>query len=297
MESSSGALFDLAAEQASALLFELSGRHYPGECGPKTVRPPCHGCSCGYQVLSRGYVVGPWNYDGGAYASLLRLLHGGLRPLAGEAVGLPGQGDLRGARSTGWSWTTACTRSARRRYVTRLDDGHWPYGQNLTLADTEEGTFSISYTYGADPPELGMAAAAQLGCEIYKACPGAESTGDCALPAGVTRVTRQGITIEKLAFTTWAFTGTVPRAGRAAGWNTGLPLVDAFLNTYNSSGLMRRPTFWAPGHRQYAQEVGMSVTLHEPALRALLETQEGPVGRYVERMAEAVVAAGAGAVR
>jgi hypothetical protein len=54
VESSSGALFDMAAEQASQLLFELSGRLFPGECGPKVVRPPCHGCSCGYQVLSRG---------------------------------------------------------------------------------------------------------------------------------------------------------------------------------------------------------------------------------------------------
>ncbi len=33
----------------------------------------------------------------------------------------------------------------------------------------------------------------------------------------------------------------------------------------------------------------MSVTLHEGALKALLETQEGPVGRFVQRIAEAVV--------
>ena len=44
VETTSGALFDLAAEQASDLLFELSGRLYTGECGPKTVRPPCDGC-------------------------------------------------------------------------------------------------------------------------------------------------------------------------------------------------------------------------------------------------------------
>jgi hypothetical protein len=30
----------------------------------------------------------------------------------------------------------------------------------------------------------------------------------------------------------------------------------------------------------------MSVTLYEPALRALLESQEGPVGRYVQSLAE-----------
>jgi hypothetical protein len=38
-------------------------------------------------------------------------------------------------------------------------------------------------------------------------------------------------------------------------WGTGLPLVDAFLNTYNSTGLKRRPVFWAPG-APYARTVG-----------------------------------------
>ena len=62
VETSSGAIFEEAALQASALLFELSGRLYPGECGPKTVRPSCLSCACGYQILSRGHIVGPWDY-------------------------------------------------------------------------------------------------------------------------------------------------------------------------------------------------------------------------------------------
>lgn len=68
------------------------------------------------------------------------------------------------------------------------------------------------------------------------------------LPKGVTRITRQGITIDKLAFTSWGY-----REGR---WATGLPLVDAFLATVNPAGLQRRPVFWAPGKRQYAQDWG-----------------------------------------
>src|SRR5262245_13316995 len=62
VETSSGALFDAVAVQASDLLFEISGRLYPGECGPRTVRPACDSCWCGFQVLSRGYVIGPWDY-------------------------------------------------------------------------------------------------------------------------------------------------------------------------------------------------------------------------------------------
>ena len=91
-----------------------------------------------------------------------------------------------------------------------------------------------------------MSAAAQLACEIYKACNGV----DCALPLGTTRITRQGVTIERLSFTSWAFQSGV---GQVGGWRTGLPLVDAFLQAYNPAGLKRRPVFWSPGKRQYAQ--------------------------------------------
>jgi hypothetical protein len=124
----------------------------------------------------------------------------------------------------------------------RLDSGHWPWAQNLTLADTEDHTFAVTYTYGADPPELGVQAAAQLACEIYRAC---EGDANCALPAGVTRIQTQGITIDKLAFTNWGFMDNV--------WRTGLSLVDAFLSAYNPARLQRRPVFWSPGRRQYAQ--------------------------------------------
>jgi hypothetical protein len=255
VETSSGVLFDAAAEQASALLFELSGRLFPGECGPKTVRPPCHGCACGYQVLSRGYVVGPWNWNGGVYSSLCDYCLVSCSPSRIKLSGYPVR-EIDEIKIDGDVVDPSLYTLWKRRYVTRLDDGHWPYQQNLTLADTEDGTFSISYTYGADPPEIGIAAAAQLGCEIYNACAnGGAGAIDCALPAGVTRVTRQGITIEKQAFVSWGYIGKNQR-GFAPGWKTGLSLVDAFLNAYNQAGIMRRPVFWGPGHRQYSQEFG-----------------------------------------
>jgi hypothetical protein len=139
-----------------------------------------------------------------------------------------------------------------RRYITRVrptaesDVLAWPGCQDLTLPDTQEGTFSITYTYGQDPPAAAISAAAQLGCELYKAC---DVSLSCALPTGTVRIVRQGITIERQAFMSWAF-----REGR---WNTGLSLVDAYLNAYNSAGLQRRPTFWGPGamHR-YARPAG-----------------------------------------
>lgn len=250
VETSSGFLFDEAAIQASALLFELSGRLFPGECGPRTVRPPCI-CTCGYQVLSRGHIIGPWDYGYWNWGMCDFCLVA-CAPSRIKLVGYPVR-EIDEIKIDGNIVNPAEYTIYQSRYVTRLDDGRWPIRQDLTLADTEEGTFSISYTYGADPPELGMAAAAQLGCEMYKACN--SDAGACALPTGVTRITRQGVTIEKLAFTSWGYIGKNVR-GFAPGWKTGMALVDAFLNTYNKAGLMRRPTFYAPGKRQYAQGFG-----------------------------------------
>jgi hypothetical protein len=131
-------------------------------------------------------------------------------------------------------------RIVRDRYLQRLDDpgppvAHrtWPSCQNVTLADSEDGTFAVTYTYGRYPPESGKLAAAQLAKELLKECNGEA----CALPKGTTRVTRQGVTVEKPAFTSWV---------RETGWNTGMPLVDAFLSSFNPSGLQRRPVIWSP---------------------------------------------------
>ena len=242
VETTDEALFEDVAIQAPSVLFELSGRLFPGECGPKTVRPSCHSCACGYQILSRGHIVGPWDY-GYPLAGMCDLCLVACAPSRIKLSGYPVRAIeeilIDGAVVPASDYTIY-----KGRYVTRLDDGRWPIRQNLTLADTEDNTFSISYTYGADPPELGVSAAAQLACEMYKECSGQS----CALPKGTTRITRQGITIDRLAFTTWGFQNRT--------WRTGLPLVDTFLSAYNPSGLMRRSVFYAPGHRRYAQEFG-----------------------------------------
>ncbi len=243
IEVSSGVLFDAVATQASDLLFSISGRLFAGTCGPRTVRPACDDCYCGYQVLSRGYVIGPWDYG---YP--LMLCNNCLVACEPSLIKLGGY-PVRAVSSVminGETLDTDQYRIFNDRYLQRLDSEHWPISQNLTLPDTEDHTFSITYTFGADPPALGAAAAASIACELYKAC--TSSTGECRLPSGVTRLTRQGVTIDKLAFTSWGY-----REGR---WATGLPLVDAFLASVNPSGLQRRPVVWAPGKRQYAQPWG-----------------------------------------
>jgi hypothetical protein len=241
VETTSGALFDVVAQQASDLLFEISGRLYAGECGPRTVRPACDSCVCGYQVLSRGHIVGPWDF--GYPLSLCDSCLVACEPSLVKLAGVPVR-EITEVLVDGAILAASEYRVFQDRYLQRLNNGRWPRRQNLTLADTEDGTWSISYTFGADPPALGVSAAAQIACEMFKSCDNATS-GACALPTGVTRITRQGLTIDRLAFTSWGF-----REGR---WATGLALVDAFLATVNPAGLQRRPVFWSPGKRQYSQ--------------------------------------------
>ncbi len=252
VETTDETIFDAVAIQASELLFELSGRLYPGLCGPKTVRPPCLSCACGYQVLSRGYVIGPWDYGDWPLWGMCDFCLVSCAPSLVKLSGVPVR-EITQVTVDGDVLNAADYRVFKNRYAMRLDDGRWPIRQDLTLPNTEDGTFSITYTYGADPPSAGMAAAAQLACELYKACIGEA----CALPTGTTRVQRQGVTIEKLAFTNWAYTpARYARGARQAGWNTGMALVDAFLASYNPTGNIRRPVLYAPGKRQYAQEWG-----------------------------------------
>jgi hypothetical protein len=230
-------LFEEAAIAASQLLWELSGRLHAGTC-EKTVRP-CGVPNCGIQVLSRGHIVGEW--DGYAWDGY----QCGCTPVSRVKLsGYPVR-EIIEVKIDGAVVDPADYRLDEWRYLTRVDGGRWPNCQRLDLDDTEDGTFSVRYTYGQNPPVYGQLAARQLACETYKGCAGDE----CALPEGVSRVVRQGIVIEKLAFVAW---------GRQGGsWRTGLYFVDAFLNSVNPAGIKRRPTIWSPASQaRYARPVG-----------------------------------------
>lgn len=225
-----------SVDEASQLLFELSGRLYAGLMS-KTVRPFCR-CSCTRcQVLSRGHIVGDVGHCCEDLCSPGRIL------LSGYPVR-----EITEVKIDGVVLADTEYRLDNYRWAVRKNGYVWPYYQNFTVDDTETGTWSISYTYGQPPPLAGQAAAAELACEAYKACYGGSGI-DCALPTGVSRVSRQGIVIEKLTFTAWGLQGGI--------WRTGLPRVDAFLNAYNPNNLQRRPTAWSPAsHMQYARRVG-----------------------------------------
>lgn len=214
------AMLTNAATSASELLYWASGRQFAGAC-QRTVYPTQGDCACGFQVLSRGYVVG-----------------GGDDIICGCSVKLAGSvREITEVEIAGEVLDSSAYEVRERKRLVRIDGSHWPCCQN----DCEPRTFSVTYVYGKNPPSSGTRAARQLACEIFKSCTGAE---ECSLPTGVTRVTRQGITFER-AFLSRDDKGI---------WRSGLAEVDLFLNAVNPAGLPRRATFWSPSRQaRYAR--------------------------------------------
>lgn len=225
-----------AMTAASELLYISSGKQFAGAC-QRTVRPcdPGGSCGCGYQVLSRGHLVG-WNGD--CWGDLTCDCTGLSRvKLAGSVR------SITEVKIDGVVLADTEYRVDEQRWLVRKNGSRWPACQALDLDDDQPGTFSVTYVYGKNPPESGQRAALQLACEIFKSC----TDQDCALPTGVTRVTRQGITFERSFLQ------------RDAGgiWRSGLAQVDLFLNTVNPHGIPRRATFWSPSRRaRYARGAG-----------------------------------------
>jgi hypothetical protein len=258
-------VFDTVALEASMLLYELSGRKYSGGCDPITVRPCRQPCNA---WLGAGYpgqwYWSPWEGNWGWWTDAGGAASG---PLCG--CGVMPRVKLSGYPVTeivevlidGQVVDPATYRLDNYRFLTRLgyndDQGvfqqrFWPVCQNLTLNDTSlPGTFAVTYAYGVAPPLAGVEAAKQLACQLYLACSGQE----CVLPQGVTKVDRQGVTIERALMATWAQTITA-RGIKSGAWGTGMALVDAFLSTYNPGGLRRRPLIFSPDVQQYAQKFG-----------------------------------------
>lgn len=201
-----------AMNAASEVLYLASGKRFAGAC-QRTVYPSNGECVCGIQILSRGYVV----REGAFFNNCCSVkLPGTVREVTEVTV----DGDVVDPDSY---------EIRERRHLVRIDGNHWPCCQQ----ECAPRSFAVTYVYGKTPPEIGGRAALALACEIYKSCSGA---ADCALPTGVTRVTRQGITIER----------TFLQRDDKGIWRTGIAAVDLFLNTVNPAGIPRRGTVWSP---------------------------------------------------
>lgn len=203
-----------AMTAASEVLYLASGKQFAGAC-QRTVYPSQGECVCGIQILSRGYVI---QQDGFFNNCCSVKLPGTVREVTEVTV----DGDVVDPDAY---------EVRERRHLVRIDGSHWPCCQQ----ECAPRSFAVTYVYGKTPPQIGANAALALACEIYKSCP-ISGSADCALPTGVTRVTRQGITIER----------TFMQQDAHGVWRTGIAAVDLFLNTVNPAGISRRGTVWSP---------------------------------------------------
>lgn len=239
---------DPYAVMASELLYELSARQFAGVC-EVTVRPCRLGCGCwgdswgildsswfwGYGSMGWGYGWGWWDANGTSCGCGCdeRLLLSGYPVISitevvvGADVIDPSGYELQA-----------------ERYLQRLFDAStdpptprfWPQCQNLSVPLGQPSTWSVTYSFGVEPPVLGAQAATEMAWQLWLA---QHNPGECMLPTGVTRVVRQGVTIERVL----PMFGR-DEAGRIRG--SGLVVTDAFLAAYNPNGSRRRPAVWSP---------------------------------------------------
>lgn len=108
------------------------------------------------------------------------------------------------------------------RILVRLGGEMWPWCNDLSVADTEVGTWSVTARFGQPPPVLGSIAVGELACQIAKliAC-----DSSCVLsPFFLTSLNRQGVS---MTFDPQQEFGM-------------LPATSLFVKTFNPYGLRGR---------------------------------------------------------
>lgn len=113
--------------------------------------------------------------------------------------------------------------------LVRRDGECWPTCQNFIADEGEEGSFSVDYLIGRTLSDPLKVAAAMLACEYAKHLAG----GACALPARMTRLSRQGVEVE--------VSPPDPDSG-----TTGIKMVDDVITMLNPNRLQSPPTVMSP---------------------------------------------------
>lgn len=217
------ALADFVLDEASDMIAILSGMRVHGIC-TKTVRP----------VTDRYCQIDPWRSPGGynwgyqwgiySYGSGPWWLQGTV-PLRGPNT------DVVAVHIDGQQLPLASYGLIENRYLMRKDGANWPTTNDLTLPDTQVGTWSITYRFGRAPDWLTQQATLELACELAAEYKG----GDSHLPPGVTSANIQGanVSLQDRADALRASNGE------------GIPMLSRFLGIYAPDG-QNRSTVWSP---------------------------------------------------
>ncbi len=228
-------LLDEKMAVATDVLFNLTGRRWPGIC-TDVIRP---------QAQYRSFETPRWwPSDGSGYGwcSCNRGRETGCAAV--PEIRLPGHPVVAASvLIDGEAFTDF--RIDDGRWLVRTDGEGWPCCQDLTAAvdDLSASTFQVSYSWGSEPPAGGIAAAAALGCQYALACdPDAVNDGTCRLPKYVTSITRAG--------TTMSFADPMKLVKDGL---TGIPEVDQWVNSILLGDKRRRGRVLVPGSHRSAR--------------------------------------------
>lgn len=118
--------------------------------------------------------------------------------------------------------------------LVRMGEGCWPTCQDLNELADGDHAFAVTYTRGADVPEVVLDATEILACEFGKQLAGA----DCGLPPRLQSLTRQGVSAEFIVNEIDVNT-----------FQTGINIVDMVIRAENPSRRTRPPLVISPDDR------------------------------------------------
>lgn len=228
------AIQDAALALASTVLWGATGRQY-GPC-PTTVRPAQdHFEDPGYRIYPAVPGMDPavaWPYlSGGVWRNCGCGPRCCCRPECAVVLRGPVQAInevmVDGAVVSATDYRVDVAGGSY--WLVRLDGTCWPTCQDFRADEDAAGAFVVTYERGREIPEALAIATAVLACEFASSLTG----GECRLPARMTSLTRQGVTVEV-------------EPANPDSELTGLREVDAVIRALNPSRRQRPPVLLSP---------------------------------------------------
>lgn len=229
---------DLACQQASDILYSLSGRQFPG-LGERTFRPSARprmwttaDWARYFEQLTGNFYSASWGTCWAAEHQWCRQppqIDLGVFPLR-EVVSVKIDGVLIPANEYRIDDNRLLVRTRTSISAQPTARWGWPTCQDLTLPDTEPGTFSVDARFGMDPPASGVAAANAFAAELARA----HSSQANRLPARLTSITRQGVSMAIMDPMQFLDKGL-----------TGVYEADVFIKSYNPDQQRRKPRVYS----------------------------------------------------
>lgn len=239
-----------ATQWATDVMQSVLARQFRGVT-QDTIRPTRLGCQCWGAPSPGGGIPFQWGFWAAQGAALGWGYQDVPAPIgcgwmSEYALSYPVQG-IVSVLVDGTALDPSQYRVDEERWLVRLPDANgqnpgWPVCQNMTLPSTDSGTWAVTFTWGEPPPRLAIDAAAQLACQLYLSSNGKP----CTLPVGATKITRQGVTIERGLLADWT-----------KGGSTGLALVDAAIRAYNPNQLTQEAQVWSPDLPKFGRHAGV----------------------------------------